>query len=89
MKHFAIALFSEYELGHCDRITGVTAMFYTEEKVEGEIFGETNKKRPKMVVEIFYWVLANGVFSSPINSSTLIIFHPNGSDSNEKKFFFF
>ena len=69
-------------------ITGVTVMFCTEEKVEGEIFGETNKKRPKMVVEIFYWVLANGVFSSPINSSTLIIFHPNGSDSNEKEIFF-
>ena len=40
-------------------------MFCTMEKVEGEIFGETNKKRPKMVVEIFYWVLANGMRSPP------------------------
>ena len=65
MKNIAIALFSDFELGHCDRITGVTAMFCTKEKVEGEIFGETNKKRPKMVVEIFYWVLANGMRSPP------------------------
>ena len=50
---------------HYDTITGVPVMFCTMEKVEGEIFGETNKKRPKMVVEIFYWVLANGMRSPP------------------------
>ena len=52
-------------VGHYDTITGVPVMFCTMEKGEGEIFGETNKKRPKMVVEIFYWVLANGMRSPP------------------------